>query len=231
MKFAALMMAAVVSLFAAENDRKADDLKRIQAATSTLVDVQHAKDGGVPQDLLQRARCVGVIPATKNVAFLLGGQYGKGIVTCRINDTNRWSAPAFIVLEGGTIGLQAGVAETDVVFTLMNRHAQQRIETEKVEIGANVKAAAGPIGRSISAGTNAWMRDEMLSWSRARGVFAGVDLKGGSLRLDKDDDAALYGAHVTAGEILDGKTPAPAEAHALHRELERYAHKAPVTGE
>lgn len=164
MKFAALMMAGVVSLFAADNDRKADDIKRIQAATATLVDIEHAKDGGIPQDLLGRARCVGVIPATKNVAFGLGGQYGKGVVACRINDTNRWSAPGFIVLEGGTVGFQAGVAETDVVFTLMNQHAQERMETEKVEIGANVRAAAGPIGRSISAGTNAWMRDEMLSW-------------------------------------------------------------------
>lgn len=232
MKFAALMMAGVVCLFAADSDRKADDVKRIEAATSTLVDIQNAKDGGIPRHLLERAHCVGIIPAAKKAGFIVGGQYGKGILTCRIHGTERWSAPSMIVYEGGSFGLQIGAGETDVVFTVMNDHAEQRMKGSKVQIGADVMAAAGPIGRSISADTNATMHAEVLTWSRARGVFAGVDLKGGSLRNDNDDNAALYGAAATPNRILDGRVPPPPQARALYTELRHYAGRlAPKTGE
>ncbi len=232
MKFMSFSFLLAASLFAADAGRKADDIKRIEAAATTLVEIQHAKDGGIPQDLLEKAHCVGIIPAAKRAGFLVGGQYGKGILTCRIHGTNRWSAPDMIVLEGGSFGLQIGAGETDIVMAVMNDNAERRMRNSKVEIGGDVMAAAGPLGRSVSADTNATMRAEILTWSRARGVFAGVDLKGASLRPDNDDNAALYGRTVTPDEILSGKVPHPAQARALYAELERYApSKAAHTGE
>ncbi|HLH39041.1 MAG TPA: lipid-binding SYLF domain-containing protein [Bryobacteraceae bacterium] len=225
-------MIFAASLFAADTNRKADDIKRIEASANTLVEIQHAKDGGIPQDLLEKAHCVGIIPAAKRAGFIVGGQYGKGIVTCRIHGSNRWSAPDMIVLEGGSFGLQIGAGETDIIMAVMNDNAERRMRNAKVEIGGDVMAAAGPLGRSVSADTNATMRAEILTWSRARGVFAGADLKGASLRSDNDDNAALYGRPVTPDEILSGKVPHPPQARALYAELERYApSKAARTGE
>lgn len=230
MKFTVLGLVLAVSLSAADSDRRTDDVKRIQAAATTLVEIQHAKDGGIPQDLLEKAHCVGIIPAAKRAGFIVGGQYGKGIMTCRIHGTNRWSGPEMIILQGGSFGLQIGAGETDIVMAVMNDNAERRIRNQKAEIGADVMAAAGPLGRNISADTNATMRAEIFTWSRARGVFAGVDLKGASLRADNEDNVALYGQKVTPDEILTGKVPAPSEARSLYAELERYA-PAKTTGD
>ena len=230
MKLTVLSLVLAVSLSAADTDRRTDDIKRIQAAATTLVEIQHAKDGGIPQDLLEKAHCVGIIPAAKRAGFIVGGQYGKGIMTCRIHGTNRWSGPEMIILQGGSFGLQIGAGETDIVMAVMNDNAERRIRNQKAEIGADVMAAAGPLGRNISADTNATMRAEILTWSRARGVFAGVDLKGASLRADNEDNVALYGQKVTPDEILTGKVPAPSEARSLYAELERYA-PAKTTGD
>lgn len=228
MKFAALAILAVVPLLA---DRKDDDVKRINAAATTLTEIMHAKDGGIPQDLMQKAYCVGIIPAAKRAGFVVGGHYGKGLVTCRIHDSNRWSAPSMVVLEGGSFGLQIGAGETDIVFTVMNANGENKLMKDKVTIGADVMAAAGPLGRNVGAETDAEMRAEMLTWSRSRGAFAGVDIQGASLRPDKDDNAALYGRAVTQAELLHGQVTPPAAAHALYTELERYAPKQPHTGE
>lgn len=231
MKFACLSLLLAVPLFAADTDRRADDVKRIDAATTTLTEIQHAKDGGIPDDLMQRAHCIGIIPAAKRAGFVVGGQYGKGIVTCRIHGSNRWSGPDMVVLDGGSFGLQIGAGETDIVFAVMNDTAERQLRKEKVQIGVDVMGAAGPLGRNITADTNGTLHAEMLSWSRSRGVFAGADIKGASLRADKDDNAALYGRAVTPGEILTARVPATPEAHALHVELERYAPRKMHTGD
>lgn len=229
MKRGLMCLAAVLPLLAA--DRKADDIKRLDAATTDLVEIMHAKDGGVPQDLMEKARCVGVIPGAKRAGFIVGVDYGKGILTCRIHDSNRWSAPAFITMQGGSFGLQIGAGETDVVFTVMNASGEQKLMKDKVELGGDVMAAIGPLGRNVQADTDVLMHAEILAWSRARGVFAGVDVKGSSLRADHDDDVAMYGPNVTHQEILMGKVPPPPAAQRLYRELERYAPKKPSGGD
>ncbi|HTS77527.1 MAG TPA: lipid-binding SYLF domain-containing protein [Bryobacteraceae bacterium] len=227
MKRGLVCLAAVLPLLAA--DRKADDIKRIDAATTDLIEIMHAKDGGIPETLMQKAECVGIIPGAKRAGFIVGVDYGKGIITCRIHDTNRWSAPAFIQVQGGSFGLQIGAGETDVVFTVMNESGVRKLLKDKVQLGVDVAGMAGPVGRNVQANTDVLMRAEMLSWSRARGVFAGVDLKGATLHTDHDDDVALYGPDVTHMELLRGKVPRPAAAERLYRELERYAHKPVAT--
>ena len=230
MKRGLLCLAAVLPLLAA--DRRTDDLKRIDAATTDLIEIMHAKDGGVPQDLMQKAQCVGMIPGAKRAGFIVGVNYGKGILTCRIpGNPDHWSAPAFIVMEGGSIGLQIGAGETDLLFTVMNRSGVDKLLKDKVALGADVSAMAGPLGRDVQANTDATMRAEILSWSRSRGVFAGVDVHGATLRADNDDNAALYGADVTYREIIYGKVKTPPEAQRLYRELERYAPKKTTGGE
>jgi lipid-binding SYLF domain-containing protein len=231
MKRGLICLAAALPLLAADTNRKAADIKRLDAATTVLIEMMHAKDGGIPADLMQRAECVGVIPGAKRAGFIVGGNYGKGILTCRVHDTNRWSAPAFIILEGGSVGLQIGAGETDVVFTVMNERGVHDMLKDKVQIGGDVAAMVGPLGRDVQANTDAMMRAEIISWSRARGVFAGIDLHGGSLRADKEDDAAMYGDNVTHTEILTGKVPNPPEAERLDRELQRYAPKKPTGGD
>lgn len=212
-------------------DRRDDDIKRIDAATTTLIEIMHAKDGGIPEDLMRKAHCVGIIPGLKRAGFVVGADYGKGLVTCRLpGNRNHWSAPSMVVLSGGSFGLQIGAGETDVVFTVMNQSGEHRLSQDKFTIGGEVAAMAGPVGRNIQAETDAMMTAEILSWSRARGVFAGVDLNGASLRPDNDDNRALYGREAKQGAILHGDFHAPEAIHRLHAELERYAWRESRTG-
>lgn len=230
MKRGLLCLAAVLPLLAA--DRRAEDIKRIDAATTDFIEIMHAKDGGVPQDLMQRAECVGIIPGAKRAGFIVGVNYGKGILTCRTaGSRDRWSAPAMIILEGGSFGLQIGAGETDLVFTVMNRSGADKLLKDKVELGGDVAAMVGPLGRDVQANTDALMRAEIIAWSRSRGVFAGVDVHGSSLRADHEDDVALYGEKISHREILTENVKPPAEAQRLYRELERYAPKKPTGGE
>jgi len=227
MKRGLLCLVAALPLLA---DRQSDDMKRIDAATTTLIEIMHAQDGGIPSDLMQKAHCVGIIPGMKRAGFIVGANYGKGLVTCRTGGRNRWSAPDMVVLSGGSFGLQIGAGETDVVFTIMNQDGENRLMKDKVTIGGEVAAMAGPVGRTVQAQTDALMTAEILSWSRSRGVFAGVDLSGASLRTDNDDNRGLYGHDVTSHEVLHGDVTAPPDMARLYGELERYAWKEPHTG-
>jgi len=218
-KFGILSLMLTVPLLAST---QSDDIKRIDAATAVFSEIMHAKDGGIPRDLIERAHCVGIIPNLKRAGFIVGAKYGKGVITCR-REGGMWSAPSMVILEGGSIGFQIGAGETDVVFTVNNKMGEDHLNQDKFTMGGDAAAMAGPVGRETQAQTDAMMNAEILSWSRARGVFAGVSLEGASLRPDRDDNRALYGAELSQKEILHGMVKSPEAAHALHHELEAYA--------
>jgi lipid-binding SYLF domain-containing protein len=194
--------------------------KRIHESAAVLSEILSAKDNGIPEDLLERARCVGVVPNLKRAGFLVGAKYGKGIVTCRVNDG--WSAPSMVRIEGGSIGLQIGAGETDVVFIVMNNRGMEKLMRDKFTLGADASVMAGPVGRSAQAQTDAMMQAEILAYSRSRGVFAGVSLDGATLRPDHDDNRAIYGSNPTQQEILRGRKKPPASTEQLYAELNRY---------
>jgi lipid-binding SYLF domain-containing protein len=206
--------------YAADREIKVDD--RLDASADTLVDMMHAADKGIPQDLMNKAHCVVVVPGMKKAGFIFGAKYGRGFATCRRSGGSGWSAPAAMRVEGGSVGFQIGASETDVVLLVMNDGGMKHLLSDKFTIGGEATAAAGPIGRDATAQTDAMMHAEMLSYSRSRGLFAGISLEGATLRPDEETNRELYGHNATNREILTGdfKTPAVAEKfkHALNRE-------------
>ncbi len=218
MKVVFLGILAACCLFA---DTRSEDIQRIATAEQVLHEVMQSPDRGIPHDLLAKAHCVGIVPGLKRAGFIVGGEYGKGIVTCRTAGGG-WSAPSMIIMEGGNFGFQIGVGETDLVFTVMNARGENRLMADKFTIGGDAAAMAGPVGRDAEAQTDALMTAEILSWSRSRGVFAGVSLDGVSLRPDNDDNEALYRRPVTQREVLHGDVARPAAAGRLYGELNRY---------
>jgi lipid-binding SYLF domain-containing protein len=194
--------------------------KRVTASAEVLSEILHAKDRGIPEDLIAKAQCVGIVPSLKRAGFIVGAKYGKGEVVCH---TDRgWSAPSTIRIEGGSFGFQIGAGETDLVFIVMNRHGVQDLMKDKFTLGGDATAMAGPVGRSGEAQTDALMRAEILSYSRAHGIFAGVSLEGSTLRPDNGDNRELYGHDVTQREILMGGVRRPAIAQPIYTELSRY---------
>jgi len=206
--------------YAADREIKVDD--RLDASADTLVDMMHAADKGIPQDLMNKAHCVVVVPGMKKAGFIFGAKYGRGFATCRRSGGSGWSAPAAMRVEGGSVGFQIGASETDVVLLVMNDGGMKHLLSDKFTIGGEATAAAGPIGRDTTAQTDAMLNAEMLSYSRSRGLFAGISLEGATLRPDEETNRELYGRNATNREILTGdfKTPAVAEKfkHALNRE-------------
>lgn len=195
-------------------EREVDRLKDSASALQEILDIPD----NVPQDLLDRAECVVVFPSVKKVAIGIGGSYGRGALVCRSGKdfTGPWSAPAMFALEGGSIGFQLGGQATDYLLLVMNPRGAESIMTSKVKIGADASAAAGPKGRTAAAATDIVMRAEILSYSRARGLFAGVSLEGSTLRSDGDANKNLYGKELTAREIArDGAVKTPAAGQAL----------------
>jgi SH3 domain-containing YSC84-like protein 1 len=209
----------VLSAWSAEGPEK-----RIRESAGVLSEIMGAKDKGIPQDLLERAECVGVIPNLKRAGFIVGAKYGKGVVVCR-TEAAGWSAPSTVRVEGGSIGFQIGAGETDLVFIVMNRSGIDKLMRDKFTVGGDASAMAGPVGRSGEAQTDAMMHAEILSYSRSRGIFAGVSLEGATLRPDREDNRELYGHEVAQREILTGAVPQPAGAEGLYAELNRYAAK------
>jgi lipid-binding SYLF domain-containing protein len=207
----------VLSAWSAESPEK-----RIRESAGVLSEIMGAKDKGIPQDLLERAQCVGVIPNLKRAGFIVGAKYGKGVVVCR-TEAGGWSAPSTVRVEGGSIGFQIGAGETDLVFIVMNRSGIDKLMQDKFTVGGDANVMAGPIGRTGEATTDAMMHAEILAYSRSRGIFAGVSLEGATLRPDRDDNRELYGRAVTQREILTGAVQAPASAEPLYAELNRYA--------
>jgi SH3 domain-containing YSC84-like protein 1 len=189
-----------------------DEVKRLQESGSILAELRSSPDKGIPEDLWSRAECVIVIPSLKKAAFIVGGEYGSGVMSCR--NRSAWSAPVFMQLAKGSWGFQIGAEEVDLVLLMMNRRGIDKLLDDKVSIGADLSAAAGPVGRSANAATDAKMSAEMLAYSRARGLFAGVDLSGGVLRPDKEALARAYREGVTARQIVEGSEHVTALAEA-----------------
>lgn len=200
-----------------------DAVKRLETSAVVLSEIMAAPDKGIPQDLFNKAACVIVVPGLKKGAFIVGGKYGKGFVVCRKTEGGAWSAPASVRVEGGSFGFQIGGSETDVVLLVMNRRGMDKLLSSKFTVGADAAAAAGPVGRQSSASTDAQMHAEILSWSRARGVFAGISLEGATMRPDDDSNKDLYGKPMTNREIVTGNVPPPAAASKLIGELKKYS--------
>jgi lipid-binding SYLF domain-containing protein len=204
---------------AADREIKVDD--RLDASADTLTDMMMASDHGIPHDLLEKAKCIVVIPGMKKVGFIFGAKYGSGFAVCRRPGNVGWSAPAAMRVEGGSVGFQIGASETDVVLLVMNDGGMRHLLSDKFTIGGEATAAAGPVGRDAAAQTDAMMNAEMLSYSRARGLFAGISLEGATLRPDSDSDTELYHRTVTNREILTGNFKAPAAAAKFEKSLNR----------
>ena len=202
-------------------DAQTNAVDRIHESQRVMSEVMNTPDHAIPREILEKAQCIGIIPGVKKAAFLVGAKYGKGVLTCR--SASGWSAPETVILEGGSIGFQIGGGETDVVFVVQNRSGENKLMQDKFTFNASAGAMAGPVGRTASAETDAQLHAEILSWSRSRGLFAGIDLGGATLRPDHADNRALYGANVTPHEILDGGVASPAAAKSLDAELNRWA--------
>jgi lipid-binding SYLF domain-containing protein len=202
----------------AERESKATD--RLDTATEVLRDMTHEDDKGIPQDLLSKAKCVVVVPNMKKAGFIFGAKYGRGFASCRRASGMGWSAPAAMRIEGGSFGLQIGGSESDVIVLVMNDGGMRHLLEDKFTLGGDASVAAGPVGRDSSATTDAQMHAEMLSWSRSRGIFAGLTLEGATLRPDHDADKELYGREFSNREILAGDAKAPPAAKMLMGELD-----------
>jgi lipid-binding SYLF domain-containing protein len=197
---------------------------RLNSAAAVLSEIMSTPDKGIPLNLMSRAQCVAVIPGVKEGAFGIGAKYGKGFFSCR--QGAGWSAPAAIRIEGGTVGFQIGAIESDVVLLVMNRQGAERLLSTRFTLGGVGEAAAGPVGRQTTAQTDISLRAEMLSWSRSRGVFAGVSLQGATLRQDVSDNKDMYGRALTNRQIVDGTNAWPREGSEFHSLLEKYAARA-----
>jgi SH3 domain-containing YSC84-like protein 1 len=215
---AAILLTAVAVPASAENANE-----RLKEANAVLNELMATRDNGIPEDLLAKAHCAIIIPGAKKGGFFIGAQYGRGFAICRDQAHKGWGAPAAVRLEGGTIGAQIGGAETDIFMLVMNERGMQRLLESKFTLDASAGIAAGPLGRSASAKTDAQMSAGILSWSRSRGVFAGLTVGGGTLRNDLDENAELYGKRLTNKEVLTGGIKPPAAASGLIATLNKYS--------
>jgi SH3 domain-containing YSC84-like protein 1 len=179
-----------------------DEVKRLTESVSILSELRGAADKGISEELWDKAQCVLVIPSMKKAAFVVGAEYGSGVMSCR--HTNGWSAPVFMQLAKGSWGLQIGAEQVDLVLLAMSERGVDKLLADKVALGADVSVTAGPVGRAASAATDAQMSAELISYSRSQGLFAGIDVSGGVLRPDKEADARAYGAGISARDIIKG---------------------------
>jgi lipid-binding SYLF domain-containing protein len=222
LRYGVMVSVALLAIPLFASDRE-DDVSRIDASKQVFHEVMNTPDHGIPLDLLASAKCIAIIPGSVKFAFILGGNYGRGIASCRTE--NGWSAPMFVALDGGSVGYQAGGSATDIILLFMNDHALQHLLSDKFKLGADASVAAGPVGRTASADTDASMRAEVLSYSRAHGIFAGVSLDGAVVQTDHSGDVSMYGHEVSHDEILHGHVEVPAAARGLLDELNMYPRK------
>ena len=202
---AAAVLIGIAGISAASaSDLSTRETERIAEAAAVLTEIHAAPDKDIPRDLWDRATCVLVVPSLKKAAFVFGGEYGKGLMSCRRDGV--WSAPVFMQVGKGSWGLQIGAQSIDLVLLVMNQRGMEKLLGNKVSLGAEASIAAGPVGRDARAATDAQLKAEILSYSRAQGLFAGINLSGGVLKSDDDDNQDLYGPNATAKDVLVGGT-------------------------
>jgi lipid-binding SYLF domain-containing protein len=208
--FLAMTLFACAGLSHADQNRT-DVTERLQSAATVIQNVEQAPDKGIPDEVFKGAKCVAVLPSMLKGGFILGAQHGRGVATCRLPDGS-WSAPAFFVISGGSWGLQIGVEDVQLVMMVMTDEGMRHLMSDKFQIGASASASAGPVGRHASAGTDWKIDTDILTYSRSKGLFAGIDLQGSVIEQDKDSTIAMYGHDATTARVLDGHIHTPRSA-------------------
>lgn len=225
-RFIVLLLMGCLGSFAWAGEQKKDVTERLQMATGVLSQMASAPDKGIPEEVLDSAKCIAVVPHLVKGGFIFGGKHGRGVATCRTADG--WSAPAFISVGGGSAGLQIGVEGVDLIMLIMNDKGMQQLLSSKFQISGEGSAAAGPVGRHASAGTDWKMDTQMLTYSRSKGVFAGLTLEGAVVQQDSDSTTSVYGHDVSFQSVLQGKVATPDVAKAFMKAVVDAAHKAKV---
>jgi lipid-binding SYLF domain-containing protein len=197
--------------------------ERLSESALVLKEIMSAPDKGIPSDLLGKAHCIVIVPGLKKAGFIVGGKYGRGFLVCRNAASRAWGAPAALRVEGGSFGFQIGASETDVVMLLMDERSVKGILDSSFTLGGDADVAAGPVGRSTTAQTDATMNAKILSYSRSRGVFAGIALSGATLRQDLDENKEMYGKQMTTREVVNSSTKPPEAASELLALLSKYS--------
>ncbi len=215
-----LLTAGATGIWAADQPKATE---RLNDAASVLSEVMATPDKGIPQDLLAKAQCIVIIPGMKKAAFVIGGEYGRGFAECRKEAGTGWGAPAAVRMEGGSVGFQIGGSATDLILLVMSRRGMDKLMGDKFTLGADASLAAGPVGRTAAANTDVKMTAEILAWSRAKGLFAGISLNGATLRPDADRNEELYGHKMNNRDVLMGTMTPPAAAQQLIHELDKYS--------
>jgi SH3 domain-containing YSC84-like protein 1 len=210
---------AIVPLLAKDSE----SVKRLDEAAAVFSEIMATPDKGIPQDMLANAHCIVIVPGLKTAAFLVGGKYGKGYLSCRNKSGVGWSAPGTVRIEGGSVGFQIGGSETDLIMLVMSERGADKLLSSKFTLGAEGSVAAGPVGRTATAQTDAQMHADILSWSRSQGLFAGLALEGATLREDLDDNASLYGKKLENRQIVTTRVRTPKVAVKLIRLLNKYS--------
>src|ERR1700736_49418 len=208
MKLLIIAALAITPLLAKDNEPS----KRLNDAATVLSEVMAAPDKGIPQEMLEHAHCIVIVPDLKTGAFIVGGKYGKGYLSCRNKAGPGWSAPGTVRIEGGSVGFQIGGSSTDLIMLVVNAPRANKLLSSKFTLGAEGSVAAGPVGRTATGQTDAQMHADILSWSRSQGLFAGIGLEGATLRQDLEDNASIYGRKIDNREIVTKKREMPADA-------------------
>ena len=226
LRIAVVLLFFVGAMSVARADQtKTDTVERLQSATETIQQITDAPDKGIPDEVFKGAKCVAVVPSMIKGAFIVGGKHGRGVSTCRLPD-GKWSAPAFFTVTGGSFGLQIGGQAVDLVMLIMNQDGMKSLLSSEFKLGADASVAAGPVGRHAGADTDWKMKAQVLSYSRARGIFAGLELNGAVVKQDKDATREFYGRMVTFDATLKGEIPAPKNAYPFLSTLAKWAKEA-----
>ena len=221
MKLIMVVLLFLTPLMAKDNE----PAKRLDEAAAVFTEIMNTPDKGIPEELLANAHCIVIVPGLMTGAFGIGGKYGKGYLSCRNESGAGWSAPAPVRIEGGSVGFQIGASSTDLIMLVMSERGAEKLLASKFTLGAEGSVAAGPVGRTVTAQTDAQMHADILSWSRSQGLFAGVALEGATLREDLDDNATLYGKKLANSEIVTKGVRPPKAAAKLLELLNRYSAK------
>lgn len=225
-RFIVFLLMGCLSSLAWAGEQKRDETKRLEMASDVLSQMTSAPDKGIPEEVLASAKCIAVVPHLVKGGFIFGGKHGRGVATCRTADG--WSAPAFISIGGGSAGLQIGVEGVDLIMLIMNHRGMEQLLSSKFQISGEGSAAAGPVGRHASAGTDWKMDTEMLTYSRSKGVFAGLTLEGAVVEQDTDSTTSVYGRDVSFKAVLQGRVATPDIAREFMKTVRETAHKARV---